>query len=345
MDQPDKFRSASDLLIPDLAGVLGPAWSRRVLESAPAIIYVYDVKAERVTFQNRRLGELLGHPPSPDPQAASEWGRFMHPDDAAGWPAHRARLKSIGKDETLRRQIRMHHANGEWHHFTCHEILLSADGEGNPWLIVGNTTDITEQKLAEERKSVVLDEMRHRARNFAAVIDAIGRQSLPNGDNTTRQFFETLMGRLRSLLDAGELVLASDQRLADVRAVAELALAPFATLAMPVLSVTGPAVAVPETMAGSMALALHELATNAVKYGALSQPGGTISLSWQVEGANPGYLALEWKERCTHPVSPPAREGFGTRLIRFAAPRRSTGTVNLDFELDGLRCRMRLVLP
>jgi two-component sensor histidine kinase len=336
-----------DEVILSITGKLDPWLARKVLEGAPAIIYVYDVKAERSIFQNRPLGELLGYPAPDEADSQSEWRRYIHPDDGVAFPEHRARLKAIKPDETLSWQFRLRHADGAWRHFVSRDVLLSSDAEGAPWLIVGSTTDMSEQKSAEDRKTIVLNEMRHRVRNFASVMEGIGRQSLPPGDMAVSQFFQTLMGRIRSLLDAGEIVITSDTRTADLRAVARTTLTPFTNDAASAITMDGPAIGLPEVIAGSLALALHELATNAVKYGALSHEGGKIALSWRVEKAEGGQsrLALEWKEHTRRPVTPPAREGFGSRLIRFAAPQKSDGTVELLFEPDGVRCRIDRILP
>jgi two-component sensor histidine kinase len=336
-----------DEVILSITGKLDPWLARKVLEGAPAIIYVYDVKAERSIFQNRPLGELLGNPAPDGAEDQSEWHRYIHPDDGAAFPEHRARLKTIKAGETLSWQFRLRHADGAWRHFVSRDVLLSSDAEGAPWLIVGSTTDMSEQKSAEDRKTIVINEMRHRVRNFASVMEGIGRQSLPRGNVAVGQFFHTLMGRIRSLLDAGEMVITSDTRSADLRAVARTTLAPFASDVAAAISMDGPAIELPEVIAGSLALALHELATNAVKYGALSHQGGKIALSWRVEKAADGQsqLALEWKEHSRQPVAPPAREGFGSRLIRFAAPQKSDGTVELHFEPDGVRCRINRFLP
>src|SRR5271169_6784364 len=95
-----------DEVILSITGKLDPWLARKVLEGAPAIIYVYDVKAERSIFQNRPLGELLGQPGSDGAERQSEWSRFIHPDDGAAFPEHRARLKTIKPGETLSWQFR-----------------------------------------------------------------------------------------------------------------------------------------------------------------------------------------------------------------------------------------------
>jgi PAS domain S-box-containing protein len=325
----------------DLASALGPALAQAALAHAPTIIYVYDVKEEKSLFQNRRFAELLGHA-SDD---GNDWRRFMHADDAMGFPEYRRRLKSIKPEEVLTWTYRMRHASGEWHHFVSRDVLLEADADGTPRLIVGNASNVSEQKAAEERKNLLLGEMRHRARNLVTIIDAIGRQSMPRENPSVVQFFDAFMGRMRALLDTADTVLSSERRLADLRSVADTALAPFVSEVSPRIHIDGPAVLMEEHPAANLALALHELATNATKYGALSVPQGSVSLSWSLHknGEKPG-VTLEWREQDGPPVTTPSRQGFGTRVIKNAL-RGSDSEIDLNFAPQGLHCRISFSLP
>lgn len=326
---------------------LDSTFARQILEQVPAIIYVYDVREQTSVFQNRSFAEMLGYPASADATSGSEWRRYIHPQDAATFPEHRGRLKTIRPGEALSWHFRMRDAHGEWRHFATHDVLLHAEEVGSPRLIVGTAFDVTVQKRAEERKNILLAETRHRTRNFASVIEAIGRQSHAKDDAVSRAFLQRLMGRLRALLDAGDLVLASESRSGDLRAIVERTLAPFLDLTSPLISLVGPSIDLPEALAGSLALALHELATNAAKYGSLSEANGSLNVTWRIEhrADDQRTLHFEWKEQCARCISPPTHEGFGSRLIRYAAPRSSDGKVDLQFEADGLRCRMELLLP
>ena len=118
------------------------------------------------------------------------------------------------------------------------------------------------------------------------------------------------------------------------------ALAPFCTGER--CSLDGPELRIPPQTAVSLALALHELATNAAKYGALSGEGGSISVTWSADG---GQLAFDWRERGGPPVKPPATTGFGSRMIRRALAIDLGGQVRLDFEPDGVCCSIRAPLP
>lgn len=323
---------------------LGPQLVQAALEKSPSIIYIYDVQAERSIFQNRRFAELLGHPL--DQPAQNDWRLYIHDEDAVAFPAHRERLRAIKPEEVLSWTFRMRHADGEWHHFASRDVLLEADASGAARLVIGNAVNVNEQKATEERKNLLLGEMRHRARNLVAIIDAIGRQSMPRDKPDVTQFFESFMGRMRALLDTADAVLSSEHRMADLRAVADTALAPFVGAAASRVNVQGPPVLVGENAAGNLALALHELATNATKYGALSKPEGSVALSWNVESVPDGKrnVALDWRERGGPRVAPPTREGYGSRVIKNAM-RGSDSDVALEFHPEGVHCRIKFALP
>ena len=319
---------------------LHPDLAQAALEKAPAIIYIYDLKAEKSVFQNRRFAELLGQPLDEETREDNDWRRYIHADDAMAFPAHRARMKAIQPGDVLTWTFRMRGADGEWHHFISRDCLLEAGEDGTPLLVVGTASNIDEQKAMEERKNLLIGEMRHRARNLMAMIDAIGRQSMPKNAPAVKDFFDTFMGRMRALLEAGDAVSRRGDRRADLRAVADAALAPFLG---PVARVTvdGPDVFVPEHAAGGLALALYELATNAAKYGSLSVHGGSVALSWDiVQGGEECAVIMEWAERDGPRVEPPSREGFGSRVIRNALSGRGS-EVDLAFHPDGVVCRIR----
>jgi PAS domain S-box-containing protein len=321
---------------------LGPQLAQAALEKSPSIIYIYDVQAERSVFQNRRFSELLGHPTN-DGHADNDWRRHIHDEDALAYPAYRERLKRIKSGEVLSWTFRMQDANGEWHHFAARDVLLESDEAGVPLLILGNAADITEQKALEERKNLLLGEMRHRARNFAALMDALGRQSMPRHQPKVAEFFEAFMGRIRALLDTADAIFASDARTADLGAVAKTALAPF--VSGHTVEVDGPEIQLPESAAGNIALTLHELATNATKYGALSRDTGSVALSWNLQSEDGRYtVTLEWREQGGPPVVPPSHEGYGSRVIRNAM-RGSDSQVALDYVPEGLHCSIRFSLP
>ncbi|MBV9993482.1 MAG: PAS domain-containing protein [Alphaproteobacteria bacterium] len=317
--------------------------ARQVLEAAPTVMYVYDVQREQSVFQNRRFGELLGYPPSGDPAHRSDWAAHIHEDDARDFPAHRERLKAIKPGETLLWEYRMRDASGDWRWFLSRDSLLSSDGRGAPQLIVGCAFEITEQKLAEQHKELLADEMRHRARNLVSLVQAIGRMSRPKDQPDVNKHLDIFMGRLLTILNTGGIVLSSTARTAELGAVIEATLKPFASADVTSrISAEGPPVMLGEHTAGGLALAFHELATNAIKYGALSVETGSIAVRWTLEGKR---FIMEWKESGGPPVAPPQQEGFGGMVIRQSIARERGARIAIDYLPDGLRCRFEYEVP
>jgi PAS domain S-box-containing protein len=331
-------RNPAESVIPSAANPVDAALARRILETAPTILYVYDLQSERSVFQNRSFGELLGH--AHTPSDLSEWRRFIHPDDAKRFPDHRDRLKKIKPGEMLSWELRMRDATGDWRWFVCRDALLSRDPAGVPLLVVGNATDITEQKKAEQHKDILAGEMRHRAKNLIPLIEGIGRLSRPKNKPEAAALIDAYTGRLMTLLRTGDLVLSSSTRKADLHAVIAATLAPFRDENESERVVTkGPTMVLPERTAGALALAIHELATNAVKYGALSVQDGSVSLNWNLTPREKTQrFTMKWREAGGPAVSPPQAEGFGGRVIRHSVAHESKGRVALDYLAEGLRC-------
>lgn len=315
-------------------------FSRSVLEAAPTILYVYDVQNQRSVFQNRRFGELLGHPPSAT-SYPSEWVAFIHDEDAKRFSAHRERLANIGAGEVLFWEFRMRDVSGAWRWFQSRDSLLSRDEQGRPLLAVGSTSEITEQKDAEQHKELLVEEMRHRARNLVAIVQAIARMSRPKDQPEANKYIDVFMGRLLTLLNTGGIVLSSEKRTADLEEIARSALAPFyGDEKDSRLTLKGPSIRLPERIAGGLALAFHELATNAVKYGSLSIEIGTVALTWTSQAnATGNIVSIEWRESGGPAVQPPSSEGFGGLVIRQSVVRETNGNVMFDYAPDGLCCR------
>jgi PAS domain S-box-containing protein len=313
--------------------------ARHLLSAAPIVLYVYDLQKEKNIFQNRPLSEMLGHGQADD--TGSEWERLIHPEDAVRFSEYRERLKTIQSGQTLDWEFRLRDSDGEWRWFLSRDALLSSDGDGKPLLIVGSAADVSEQKKAEQHKELLAEEMRHRARNLVAVVQAIGRMSRPKNQPEANKYIDVFMGRLLTLLNTGGIVLSSAERRADLAEIARTTLNPFEITSTNRIRVDGPSVELPERTAANIALALHELATNAVKYGALSNDGGSVSLNWTFDG-DTKKLSLGWMEAGGPSVSAPTSEGFGGLVIRQSVAREHQGSVTLDYAPEGLRCRIEM---
>jgi len=323
---------------------LDPLLATMVLEAAPSIIYVYDVQREQSVFQNRRFGELLNHPPSePD---RSEWTLYIHQDDAARFQTYRRELKNIAPGETLFWEFRMRDGGGRWRWFMSRDNLLTSDDSGRPLLIVGTASDISEQKRAEQHKDLLAEEMRHRARNLVSVVQAIGRMSRPKDQPEVARHVDSFMGRLLTLLNTGSIVLSSQTRMAGIAEIAGAALEPFQSGNAGRITMDGPKVEVSEHTAGGLALAFHELATNAIKYGALSNEKGRIAILWHIAPAERGRrFIMTWTESGGPPVCRPTAEGFGARVVRQSVARENNNKIEIEYAPGGLICRFEFDLP
>lgn len=326
--------AVSQLLDTDLA--------RRILQAAPTILYVYDVQKERSVFQNRSIGDLLGHKSTPEGGLSNGWAAFIHPEDKDRFPDHRARLKKIRPGETLLWEFRAQSSSGQWRWFLSRDTLMSSDDAGEPLLVVGSASDITEQKRAEQHKELLADEMRHRARNLVAIVQAIARMSRPKNQPEANKYIDTFMGRLLTLLNTGGIVLSSASRVADFAAVVDSTLTPFKdTASQKRITTEGSFVNLPERTAGGLAMAIHELATNAVKYGALSVETGSVDLKWALtDQSGQRRFTMVWKETGGPAVSTPTSEGFGGMVIRQSVAHELDSKVSLDYLSEGLCCSL-----
>ena len=195
-------------------------------------------------------------------------------------------------------------------------------------------TDITEQRALEERRRLLVNELNHRVKNTLATVQAIAAQSLQDVPAETRERFT---GRLMALARANDVLVADEWRGGTLAAIAAQVASPFAEQGDRRFVVEGPEVHLPPKAAVAMALALHELATNAAKYGGLSTPQGCVELRWTVDES---FLRLSWRESGGPPVAPPERAGFGARLIRRGLAVELQADVELDYAADGFACRV-----
>jgi two-component system, chemotaxis family, CheB/CheR fusion protein len=195
-------------------------------------------------------------------------------------------------------------------------------------------------KASEARLRLLLSELSHRVKNTLAVVQSMARQSF-RGDVSREAGLEIFSNRLRALAEAHNAVAGGDWRGADLRELAARQLNAYAKPGGKTAILSGPAVSIPPGIATPLALVLHELATNALKYGALSSPAGSLRLEWGYIQRTAGRaLQLTWRESGGPRVKPPPKEGFGSWLIQHGLP---DAEVVLDYPPDGAVCT--IVLP
>jgi two-component sensor histidine kinase len=183
-------------------------------------------------------------------------------------------------------------------------------------------------------------------KNTLATVQSIAAQTL-RSSNSSAQFKEAFEGRLLALSMTHNLLTLKSWREADLHDIAVQELAPYQREADERVLITGPKVNLPPRYAINLGLVLHELVTNAAKYGALSVPTGHLSLSWDVISAEdrPSQLRIHWTESGGPPVQPPKRQGFGSRLIRRSIEGELDGYIVLNFEKTGVFYDISIPLP
>lgn len=218
------------------------------------------------------------------------------------------------------------------------EVLLSVspicDTNGNVIGASKTAQDITARKDAERLRSILVNELHHRVKNILATVTAIARQTIGR-DKENHEDVGAFTSRLASLSRAQDLLVHADWQHADLKAVMQQALSPYPVEAF---QIGGPSVALPPRAVVSLSLALHELATNAAKYGALSVPGGQVSISWQLEPFADKRLRIVWEERGGPEVAPPQRRGFGSTLIERLLSAELKGETKFVYEKSGVIC-------
>jgi PAS domain S-box-containing protein len=277
---------------------------------------------------------LLGLPEAKTAASVEDWRGIVHPDDEErSLEALRAAVRGNGEYEDEYRILR---PNGEVRWMNSRG-RVSFDAQGNPTYFVGIFQDITERKQAEDQQRFFLDELNHRVKNTLATVQSIAAQTLRSTKDTT-QFKEAFEGRLLALSKTHNLLTRKSWREADLRDIVEQELAPYRKSGDQRVSIEGPKVNLPSRYAINLGLVTHELVTNAAKYGALSVPTGHLDVSWSVVPAQdrPAQLRFHWTESGGPPVSPPKRQGFGSRLIRRSIEGELEGYMMLNFAVTGV---------
>jgi PAS domain S-box-containing protein len=215
--------------------------------------------------------------------------------------------------------------------FVASALGTQSDGRR---LFVSMAHDATEQKAHEEQIRLLMREVSHRAKNMLSLVQAIARQTAAR---EPEDFIGRFTERIQALAANQDLLVRNKWQGVDTEDLVRAQLAPFADLIASRIAVHGPKLRLNAAAAQAVGLALHELATNAGKYGALSTDTGRVDVGWQIGG---DIFAMSWTERDGPPVRPPERRGFGSTVIDSMAKRTVSGEVELDYAPSGLEWRL-----
>ncbi|WMT92594.1 PAS domain S-box protein [Pelagibacterium sp. H642] len=209
------------------------------------------------------------------------------------------------------------------------------DSAGNLTGAVNVMIDITERKKADEHRQLLINELNHRVKNTLAAVQSIAFQTLDRKGHKEKQF----EARLLSLARTHDVLTKRNWEFAHFSEIVELAIAPSGGVNGGRFNLSGPEIELPPRAALSLALALHELSTNAMKYGALSNDQGIVEIDWsQIDGGE--RFQLTWVERGGPPVARPEHRGFGSRLLERSLQAEIGASVQLNYDTAGVTCEI-----
>ena len=267
------------------------------------------------------------------------WLEAVNPDDREGTMKAWVKAQETGEYYFEHRVRRSRDGEYLWHQTRARPVNHEARMDGE-W--VGTMTDINDLRGLQDRQQVLMSELLHRTRNLLAVVQAIASQTRRKSASVA-EFGREFASRLRALSRVQNLLSHIDEQDVDLRSLVEAELHAHGDgdTATDKIEIGGPPVALPATSAQALGLAIHELATNAVKYGALAQPEGKLKVSWNVETREAERrVVFEWTESGVKMPDdvPPKRRGYGSELIERALPYQLRAKTDFQFGPDGVRC-------
>jgi PAS domain S-box-containing protein len=278
-----------------------------------------------------------------DQMPIEEIKKLVHPDDAERFSADSAASLDAADPQRPPREYRVQPREGEvrWVEVRRLACFEGAGRERRCASLVGTVEEITarkkrqeQDKERQERDHLLVREINHRAKNMLSVVDAIAHQT---ATKSPEHFIERFSDRIQALSANQDLLVRNEWRGVDAEDLVRAQLAPFAELIGSRIALHECKVRLNATSAQAIGLALHELATNAGKYGALSTDKGRIDIDWWTEGET---LTMNWMERDGPAVSSPQRRGFGTIVMEQMTERSVGGAVDLDYAPAGLTWRL-----
>ncbi|GJD45999.1 hypothetical protein AFCDBAGC_3879 [Methylobacterium cerastii] len=313
-----------------------------VLQTMPVGILLAEAPSGRIVFGNPRLERILGHP-TVQAEDRDGYGAYRaYRADGSPVPPGDYPLARITAGEVDHAELEAHYQRPDGSRRWI-EIIGEAVKDSNGVTIgaVVAVGDIEDRKRAAQQQDILHHELGHRLKNTLALVQAIATQTLRNVTDLDAAR-EALSARLVAMGKAHDILLSGESESAGMEAVLRGALSIHDDGGPQRFRLSGPDLAVGPKAALSLALMAHELATNAVKYGALSVPDGSVVLRWEVEGRDradgSAVIHLLWREQGGPSVLEPTRKGFGTRLIERGLVGAIGGTVRLAYPKSGVTC-------
>ena len=313
---------------------------QRALAERAALVgsFAYDTHSERMEI-SPGYAAIHGFPEEPAEIPRSDWLARLHPEDAERLQVLRSRAFSDRRRE-YNTDYRIIRSDGEVRWIDARSFI-GYGNDGYARRVIGVNIDITERKQAEEHRKFLNAELDHRVKNALATVSAVISHTL-QGRSSIADFVAALEGRIHSMATTHELLSARQWQGIPLTELVRRELAPYATSNN--TEINGPEVLLKPQAGQGIAMVLHELVTNAAKYGALSAADGRVSVRW-THGPN-GHaqtrLCIHWEERGGPQVVPQVRSGYGTSVIREMIPYSLGGAVDLVHAPDGARCKLEI---
>ncbi len=277
-----------------------------------------------------------------DPFSIQDFFDLVHVDDRQRIAA--ALAETVASSQPYDVEYRIITRAGDRRWIAARGVLLTRR-DGSPLSITGFVTNVSARKDAEEHRALLAEELTHRVKNTLATVGAVVSQSLRTA-NSLPDARRIIDGRIASLAAAHDLLVRDENEGAPIGDVVRRALSTFDDGSGSLFTVEGPYLRLEPSVTLAMSMALHELATNAVKYGALSVPGGTIGVRWSLDLTPEGQRALSflWQEQGGPEVSPPTRHGFGSRMIDRLMSTHMRGQATTSYLPAGVQFRIKAAI-
>lgn len=309
-------------------------------------IFEWHVLDDRATWENERMFAIFGRRPDEGSIGKATFlKQILHPEDRPHF--RQAILRALREDTILHATGRIRrHDDGTWRTIDMAGRFERGATGGLPRRLIGVVADVTDRHLSEERRSLLIRELHHRVKNTLATVQAIVGSTARTATSIDN-FHEAFVGRIKSLAHTHSVLTEATWQTASLRDLLASELMPYAeseTETSPDLRIVldGPPVDLPSDIAVPIGMAIHELTTNAAKYGALSSGRGRVAISWRVED---GLLHLEWRETGGPRVEPPTRQGFGSRLLQRVLTTQVQARITTDYAPEGFHLTLAAPLP
>ncbi|WP_373322393.1 sensor histidine kinase [Methylobacterium thuringiense] len=313
-------------------------------------IFEWHLLDDAAVWENERMFEIFGRRAEEGGVGKGEFlNRFLHPEDRPH--VRRAITKALREDGILKVSGRIRHfGTGAWRSIEMAGRFERDEPDRLPRRLIGVVADVTDRLQAQERQTLLIRELHHRVKNTLATVQAIVGSTARTASSIDN-FYEAFVGRIKSLSHTHSVLTEDTWQTAKLHGLLVNELTPYieteedGSLESRV-SLIGPVVDLPSDIAVPIGMAIHELTTNAAKYGALSTRQGRITVSWSiVPGGEAGILQFAWCESEGPPVSVPSRQGFGSRLLQRVLTTQVQAEVRSEYAPEGFRLSMLAPLP